>query len=105
MSVDPLVQTTVNAYLSAAAGLIDGLYLYGSVALDDFRPGQSDIDFVALIGGRLDGEALASLETLHRDLPGPYFDGLYLSREELAAGPLAIEPATPVGPTEARQTG
>jgi hypothetical protein len=89
MRLDPLVQSTVDAYLADAGDLIDGLYLFGSVALDDFRPGYSDIDFVALVTEPVDEAALASV---HAGLPGPALDGIYLTREQLAAGPLAIEP-------------
>jgi hypothetical protein len=92
MSLDPIARSTVEAYLSEAAGLIDGLYLYGSIALDDFRPGRSDIDFVAVTADRLDAVALATLTARHATLPGPPFEGLYLTRAELAAGPLAISP-------------
>jgi hypothetical protein len=52
MSLPPLVTTIVDAYLDAldtdAPGLITGLYLTGSAALNDFRPRTSDIDFVAV---------------------------------------------------------
>jgi hypothetical protein len=48
--VHPLVRRTVSAYLAAlnaeAPGLVEGLYLVGSGALGDFRPGVSDIDYV-----------------------------------------------------------
>jgi predicted nucleotidyltransferase len=50
----------VDAYLSQATALIDGLYLFGSIALDDFHPGRSDIDFVAVTADRLDAEEPAS---------------------------------------------
>ena len=48
-----VVRDTVRAYLeavdAAAPGLVGGFYLVGSVALGDFRPDSSDIDFVAVV--------------------------------------------------------
>lgn len=40
---------TYQARIDAEApGLLQGLYLVGSLALDDYRPGVSDVDFVAV---------------------------------------------------------
>jgi Nucleotidyltransferase domain len=89
MSLDPNVRATVDVYLDSTAGLIDGLYLYGSVALGDFRPPHSDIDFLAIVDGPLDA---AALDWVHRSLPGPVFDGIYLTTDQLAAGPIDLAP-------------
>jgi hypothetical protein len=52
MALDALVLEVVDTYLGTveaqAPGLVEGLYLVGSVALGDFRPRTSDIDFVAV---------------------------------------------------------
>ena len=54
LRLPPPVDDIVSGYLELAhleaPGLIQGLYLVGSVALDDFRPRTSDIDFVAVTG-------------------------------------------------------
>ena len=46
------MESVVNAYLRSideeAPGLIEGLYLTGSVALGEFRASTSDIDFLAV---------------------------------------------------------
>ena len=46
------VATALGTYLdvvdSCAPGLVEGLYVVGSFALDDWRPGHSDIDIVAV---------------------------------------------------------
>jgi len=74
-----------------------GLYLVGSLALGDFVPGSSDIDFVAILAS---GEDLDRLPHLHRHLadtiPRTHIDGIYLRREDLSrppggAGPVAHE--------------
>ncbi|MBO3749671.1 nucleotidyltransferase domain-containing protein [Streptosporangiaceae bacterium NEAU-GS5] len=92
MSLPPLVQETVAAYLreadERAPGLVEGLYLVGSVALDDFRPPVSDIDFVAVTSRRLDPGDLAALRDVHdrlrRARPRPYFDGSYVTWDDLS---------------------
>ena len=45
-----------------------GMYLYGSLALGDFQPGRSDVDFVVVTEGPLAQETVARLELLHEEL-------------------------------------
>ena len=85
----------VGAYLEAvdreAPGLVEGLYLTGSAALGDFRPRTSDVDFVAVTACPLDLADLAALERAHARLRArllrPFFDGIYVTWEELANDP------------------
>ena len=101
VAVDGLVQRVVGAFLSAvdaeAPGLVEGLYLTGSVALADFRPHESDIDFVAVTPARPDASALGALRRVHAQLkadhPRPYFDGVYVTREDLRRNPALAIPA------------
>jgi Domain of unknown function (DUF4111) len=87
--------TIVDAYLQAvdaeAPGLLEGLYLEGSVALGDFRPRTSDLDFVAVTAGPPDRAALSALARVHARLSArwrrPCFDGLYLTWAGLRDGP------------------
>ncbi|QGY00813.1 DUF4111 domain-containing protein [Methylobacterium mesophilicum SR1.6/6] len=67
-----------------------GLYLVGSVALDDFRPGASDIDFIAVLDREPSAQGCAALARVHAGLSeagGPCFDGLYLTAETLRRVP------------------
>lgn len=67
-----------------------GLYLVGSVALDDFRPGASDVDFVAVADAELSEEACEGLARVHAVLTeagGPLLDGPYLTVEALRRVP------------------
>lgn len=79
-------------------GAVDGFYLMGSIALDDYRPGSSDIDFVAVV--RPDAD-LSSLDEIHlglsRKYPAINCDGIYLLREELASAPRGSGPAAREG--------
>lgn len=96
---DP-AQAVVDAFLreadAEAPGLIEGLYLVGSVALDDFRAGSSDIDFVAVTAGRPDTTGVEVLERVHARLRErwrrPFFDGIYVTWDDLAADPTLLGP-------------
>jgi len=83
VNLDPVVQRAASEYVAAvdgeAPGLVEGLYLTGSAALDDFRPGASDVDFIAVTRARPTETDIAALERAHARLSGerrrPFFDG------------------------------
>lgn len=93
------VQTVVDAYLAAvdhtAPGLIEGFYLEGSVALGDFRPQGSDIDFVAVTDHPPSVPALDALAEVHRQIaaayPRPTLDGIYVTWDQLACDPAQLD--------------
>ena len=74
-----------------------GLYLHGSLALGDFSPPSSDIDFHAATDGALDGPALERLAAMHAAfkseggwparLEGVYFPVAALRRHDPSAAP------------------
>lgn len=88
----------MSAYLHLAdeklPGRISGLYLVGSVALNDYRPGQSDIDFVAVSDTALLPSELDKLRQLHselrRTMPRPTLDGVYVTWLDLQAAPVGV---------------
>lgn len=94
------VSAIVSDYLAAvdaeAPGLVEGLYLVGSAALGDFRPGRSDVDFVAVTTGRVDAAWYAALGRAHAQLSArwrrPFFDGIYVTWGDLAGDPAAAGP-------------
>jgi hypothetical protein len=81
----------------ALPGRVTGLYLVGSVALDDYRPGGSDVDFLAVTDEALTEDDLpvvgAVHETLTEGTPIPAFEGSYVTWAQLAADPAGIEVA------------
>lgn len=93
--MDP--RSAINTYLdiadSVAPGLVEGLYVVGSVALDDWVEGCSDIDIVAVTAEPATDEDAGSLRTIHAlltEVPDlPPIDGPYV-----AWGDLVVEPAT-----------
>jgi len=89
------VRAVVDAYLRGvdeeAPGLVEGLYLIGSTALGEFRPGTSDIDFLAVTSQRPGPAAVAALGRAHarlrRQCPRPFFDGCYVTWDDLSRDP------------------
>ena len=49
-------------------GNVYGIWLYGSVVLDDFRPGWSDIDFIALTEGAISASQAEQLLPLRQNM-------------------------------------
>ena len=56
------------------------MYLHGSLALGDFNPGESDLDFLVVTERDIDAEQIGKLDALHLRL-GAWLDGSYLPRE------------------------
>jgi predicted nucleotidyltransferase len=79
-----------------APGLVEGLYLVGSVALGEFRPHTSDVDFVAVTAAPPDDPALAALSRAHHRLRRhrrrPTFDGVYVTWHDLRRDPVSAPP-------------
>ncbi len=70
-------------------GLLEGMYLHGSIAIDAYLEGQSDIDFVAVTSRKLTSDDAARLKDIHLNLAEtckkPQLDGLYVQSSNLAA--------------------
>ncbi|MEY9215410.1 DUF4111 domain-containing protein [Thermobifida halotolerans] len=104
MAVHPLVRTVAEAFLGGAdeeaPGLVEGLYLTGSVALGDFRPHTSDIDFVVVTTARLDDAQRAAMRRVHSRVcarfPRPHFNGIYVTWDDLAVDPQHCGPVASV---------
>ena len=89
------VALVMSAYLrlvdARLPGRVSGLYLVGSLALDDYRSGQSDIDFVTVTDLAFTPSELTQLRQIHRELrrtrKSPTLDGVYVTWSELRAEP------------------
>ena len=55
----------MSTYDEIAPRSIEGLYVIGSIALDDWKPHSSDIDIVAITTEPADEETAATLLTAH----------------------------------------
>jgi Nucleotidyltransferase domain len=79
---------------AAVPGLVHGLYVTGSVALGHYRPGRSDIDFVAFMSRPAGPADVAALGLLHGTLTATAdYDGFYVASEELPRVPMDERPA------------
>lgn len=73
----------------AAPGLLRGLYLVGSAALDDFQPGRSDVDGVAVTTRPVAPSDHAALHDVHRALEGATaYDAVYLEIGQVRSAPV-----------------
>lgn len=80
------VQKVLNLYIDACnkklPGLLVGLYLQGSIAIDAFIEGESDVDFVAVTSRKLTNEDTATLRDIHLNIAEtckkPQLDGIYV---------------------------
>ena len=90
MEMSDAVARMSDEIVSAAGGNVYGIWLYGSAVLDDFRPGWSDIDFVALTGGPVSESQAGRMLLLRQEMLGrepgnPYyrsFEGIIAGLEE-----------------------
>ncbi|WP_232628156.1 aminoglycoside adenylyltransferase domain-containing protein [Methylobacterium sp. Leaf118] len=79
--VEAVLRAFRDGLETEGAPALRGLYLVGSLALSDYRPGASDIDFVALLDSAPSAEAVERLARVHARLTtggGPLLDGVYL---------------------------
>ena len=88
------IDAMVNEIIRIMDGDVYGIWLYGSVVMDDFRPGWSDIDFVVLTRGEISETRAEQLLTLRQQMlekePGnPYyrfFEGVIANLDEYREG-------------------
>ena len=75
-------------------GRVGGFVVTGSAVLGDWRPGRSDLDFIALTETPLSEGELAVLASFHRGFrrssPQPELDGFYATGAQLAADPRGL---------------
>ena len=97
MPIHPRAQAVADTFLHCAdveaPGLVEGLYLTGSVALTDFRPHVSDIDFVVVCARRPTDADQDALRRAHKRVRSshshPQFNGIHVTWEDLASNPLS----------------
>lgn len=95
-AVSALVTDRLSAVDAALPGFVTTLWVTGSAASGDWRPGRSDVDFVAATSRVPELADLEVLAALHAAGGGTHYDGLYVAEADLAAPPAAEEPAAHV---------
>jgi hypothetical protein len=89
------VQQVTSLFLDlvdeAAPGLVEGLYLHGSLGFGEWYAGRSDIDFVAVTGRRPDDSTTRLLRDLHARVGDTFtgipFDGIHVTWGDLSRTP------------------
>jgi hypothetical protein len=87
------LSTWLAAHDEAAPGTIEGLYVVGSVALDDWTP-HSDIDVVAVVADPSDPDLFDDLGAAHvrvRERVDVAIDGPYVAWGDLVVPAMAIQ--------------
>jgi predicted nucleotidyltransferase len=87
------IRTMVSEIASVLNGQAHSVWLYGSVVLDDFRPGWSDIDFVAFTNRRLSRDQAERLLPLRQTLSDAFPSNPYYRCFEGVVMPLRPDPA------------
>jgi hypothetical protein len=83
----------VAAHDEVAPGVIEGLYVVGSVALDDWTP-HSDVDVIAVVADPSDPDLfddLAAANELVRGRTSIAVDGPYVAWGDLVVPPMALQ--------------
>jgi Domain of unknown function (DUF4111) len=90
-SIHPGINQIITEYLNLVdeynPELLEGFYIYGSVALGDYSLKLSDIDFIAVSKNRLTKEDISKLEGIHQMIrkayPKPSLEGIYVTWDDL----------------------
>ena len=90
-TIEPAIDLFIGLLARHLPGLVTGFHLVGSMADGDYRAGQSDVDFVAVLARPLVADDIEGLVIVHRlyaaDPTLPAIDGIWVTPAELAAGP------------------
>ncbi|MGD6874792.1 GNAT family N-acetyltransferase [Sutcliffiella horikoshii] len=89
VSVQKVLDLFIDMCNKELPGLLVGLYLHGSISIDGYLEGKSDIDFVAVTSRKLTNEDAAILKDIHLSLAEtckkPQLDGIYVQASNLQA--------------------
>ena len=99
-SLPPTAQQVLDEYIAAIQaalpGLLAGVYVHGSLALDAYTPGLSDIDFISITSRRCTANDTNTLRALHHTLvqrhPQPQLEGCYLLAQDVGRFENAMPP-------------
>lgn len=89
------VRAVCDTYLAlveeTVPGLVEGLYLHGSLGFGEWYAGRSDVDFVAVTSRRPDAATVRRLAEVHERMgttfPRPAYDGFYATWDDLSRPP------------------
>ncbi|MWC27696.1 nucleotidyltransferase domain-containing protein [Paenibacillus sp. MMS18-CY102] len=94
--IDEIISLYADSMNRSLPHLLEGLYIYGSIALGDYSLELSDIDFIAITKERLRESEIAALTQVHREIElkykKPNLNGIYLTWNDLGKLPENTKP-------------
>ncbi|MGV8143681.1 MAG: aminoglycoside adenylyltransferase domain-containing protein [Methanothermobacter sp.] len=85
--VEIVLNEHIKVFYRNLPDLLDSFYLVGSLVLNDYHEGRSDVDFVALINRDMEADELNILEEIHKEIsskfPGKVLDGSYVTPQQI----------------------
>lgn len=99
VEVSAVTETFLSLADEAAPGLVEGLYLHGSLGFGEWYAGRSDIDYVAVLSRPAPLDVLRAVHTqVAETFAAPSFDGFFCSFDDLASDPRGLlRPCTQAG--------
>lgn len=91
--VDDALVAWLDTFDTVAPSAVEGLYVVGSVALDDWTP-HSDVDVVAVVADPSDAEVIDGIVAAHRrarDRVELAVDGVFVAWGDLVAPPMSVQ--------------
>jgi hypothetical protein len=91
----PLLQEYTGSIRQAMAGNVTAYYLEGSIALDEFNPRLSGIDFITILKSRATVVDFDNIQRIHRRMERNFpwkMSGRYLQSQDLGCREQAQEP-------------
>jgi hypothetical protein len=94
--IQPLIEDYISLVNKQLPNWINGFYLVGSIALDEFNERFSDIDFVAILNRRASAGEMDELRGIHRIIARKYaqweMSGSYIQPHDLGKLGNELEP-------------
>lgn len=87
LTVQPILNEFMGLFRERIPHTLEGLYLHGSIALNAYMNGTSDIDFLAIVNHSLTEAEVKIVSNIHQELKKKYkqtgMDGCYILGEDM----------------------
>ncbi|WP_424354319.1 nucleotidyltransferase domain-containing protein [Methanobacterium sp. MBAC-LM] len=70
--VEIVVNDYIDIFNTKLPDLMESFYLIGSVALNDYHKGKSDIDFISIIKKEINASELEKIKEIHKKIESKY---------------------------------
>ncbi|MFE8700108.1 aminoglycoside adenylyltransferase domain-containing protein [Cytobacillus sp. FJAT-54145] len=92
----PLLLDYIDLIKDAFLEDVLGVYLYGSIALEGYEDGKSDIDFITVLKKEVDDQQFEKIKNIHSQLISKHeraykMDGIYVGYKDLGKSNIELE--------------